>query len=276
MLEDRLHSIDDIIFSCFLQDDWLNEFRMPSHVLVYVYAGIMNVEYCGKNFSVVAGQYVFLKRDHLVRLNKTSLDGATYKAINIRLGKKALRQYAGNHKEHTSLIHEKRRLSDSAQLLPQTPELKSLFASLLPYYDKSLLPPDGFAQEATDKAIACLLSMDDRFYPTLFDFLDSWKINLPEFMEENFANDMSIKEFALYTGRSLATFKRDFAKFSNLSPEKWLITRRLEAAYELLKEGKKSVSEVCWSVGFQSRSHFTIAFKRQYNVLPSVIASKNM
>ena len=63
MLEDRLHNLDDIVFSCFLPDDWLNEFRMPQHVLVYVYAGIMNVEYNGISFSVKAGQYVFLKRD---------------------------------------------------------------------------------------------------------------------------------------------------------------------------------------------------------------------
>lgn len=37
MLEDRLHNFDDIVFSCFLLDDWLNEFRMPQHVLVYVF-----------------------------------------------------------------------------------------------------------------------------------------------------------------------------------------------------------------------------------------------
>lgn len=42
MLEDRLHNFDDIVFSCFLPDDWLNEFRMPQHVLVYVYAGFLN------------------------------------------------------------------------------------------------------------------------------------------------------------------------------------------------------------------------------------------
>lgn len=79
MLEDRLHNFDDIVFSCFLPDDWLNEFRMPQHVLVYVYAGIMNVEYNGTSFSVKAGQYVFLKRNHVVRLHKTSYEGETYK-----------------------------------------------------------------------------------------------------------------------------------------------------------------------------------------------------
>ena len=276
MLEDRLHNFDDIVFSCFLPDDWLNAFRMPQHVLVYVYAGIMNVEYNGTSFSVKAGQYVFLKRNHVVRLHKTSYEGETYKAINIRLENKVLRQYVNNHKEQTGRIREKRRITDSAVILPRIAEIESLFDSLMPYYDKSLTPPDGFTDEAIDKAIACLLMMDEKFYPTLFDFLDTWKINLPEFMEENFTNDMTIREFALYTGRSLATFKRDFAKFSNLSPEKWLVVRRLEAAYKLLKEGKESVSEVCWSVGFHSRSHFTTAFKRQYNILPSDIAARDM
>ena len=37
MLEDRLYNFDDIVFSCVLPDDWLNEVRMPQHVLVYVY-----------------------------------------------------------------------------------------------------------------------------------------------------------------------------------------------------------------------------------------------
>jgi len=275
MLEDRLHNLNDIVFSCFLPDDWLNEFRMPQHVLTYVYAGIMDVEYNGMSFSVKPGQYVFLKRDHVVRLHKTSYEGETYKAINIRLENKALRRYVNTHKEQTGRIREKRRITDSAVILPHISEIESLFNRLIPYYDKSLTPPEGFADEVTDKAIDCLLMMDEKFYPTLFDFLDTWKINLSEFMEENFTNDMTIKQFAQYTGRSLATFKRDFAKFSNLTPEKWLSVRRLEAAYELLKEGKWSVSEVCWSVGFHSRSHFTTAFKRQYNALPSDISTRS-
>ncbi|WP_235848674.1 helix-turn-helix domain-containing protein [Parabacteroides timonensis] len=55
-----------------------------------------------------------------------------------------------------------------------------------------------------------------------------------------------------------------------------MVVRRLEAAYKLLKEGKESVSEVCWSVDFHSRSYFTTAFKRQYNILPSDITARGM
>ena len=67
--------------------------------------------------------------------------------------------------------------------------------------------------------------------------------------------DLSMGEIASYTGRSLATFKRDFAKVSDLTPQKWIIRRRLEAAHGLIKWGKKRVTEACFDVGF-----FSIAF----------------
>lgn len=275
MLEDRLHRIDDVVFSNFLMDDWLKEARVPNHVIIFVCSGVVHVEYGDTRLSVRKGQSVFLRRDHQVKLHKTSADGEPYSAVNVLLKDKSLRQYVREHKEETGRIREKKRV-ESAVILPYIPEVDNLRVALLPYFeDKALLPPEGFVDEIVLNAIGALVMMEERFCPTLFDFLETWKIDLPEFMEKNFTNDMTIREFALYTGRSLATFKRDFAKFSNLSPEKWLVVRRLETAYELLKEGKQSVSEVCWSVGFHSRSHFTIAFKRQYNILPSDIIARS-
>jgi len=70
-----------------------------------------------------------------------------------------------------------------------------------------------------------LTTYNTSFYPILFDFFDPWKIDLMEFMNRNYQYPLSLSEFAKYTGRSLATFKRDFAKFSPLTPQKWLIQR---------------------------------------------------
>nr|WP_262919796.1 AraC family transcriptional regulator [Niabella hibiscisoli] len=81
-----------------------------------------------------------------------------------------------------------------------------------------------------------------------------------------------MEQIASYTGRSLATFKRDFSKISNLTPQKWLIKRRLEAAYIKLKEEGKKVQDVYIEVGFKNPSHFSTAFKRQYGVPPADVA----
>ena len=71
-------------------------------------------------------------------------------------------------------------------------------------------------------------------------------------MEKNFRSDMSMSEFALASGRSLSTFKRDFKKMSELSPERWLTDRRLRAAHDLLSKGRR-VSDVCFSAIFKKK-----------------------
>lgn len=270
MLEDRLHIYNDIVFSCFLPDDWLNEFRMPYHALINVYSGVMNIEYAGKSLSVKAGQYVFLRRDHHIRLHKTSYENQSYKAINICLKGDTLQRYYRQHKDLTK-IRETKRLGEAAIILPHIVATDNLFASLSVYTDKGNIPESEYIDNMISDAIDCLLKLDEKFYPTLFDFCETWKIDLYEFMESNYTSDLTMKEFALYTGRSLATFKRDFAKFSELPPEKWLVKRRLEKAYEMLKDNNLPVSEICWKVGFRNRSHFTTAFKREFGVLPSSI-----
>lgn len=87
-------------------------------------------------------------------------------------------------------------------------------------------------------------------------------------MEKNFQFDLSMEEFASYTGRSLATFKRDFKKISSLTPQKWIIEKRLEAARELLQNGQKKISDVYLEVGFKNLPHFSSAYKKRFGASP--------
>ena len=117
------------------------------------------------------------------------------------------------------------------------------------------------------EAILALVAMDPSFASVLFDFADRWKGDLGEFMESSYMFALPLEEFAQLSGRSLSTFKRDFKEFSPLSPEKWLVQRRLEAAYKML-EGGATVSEACMRSGFRNLSHFSTTFKKHYGVSP--------
>lgn len=119
------------------------------------------------------------------------------------------------------------------------------------------------------EGVHSLLNIDIKFYSSLFDFTEPWKIDLLEFMEKNFTYDLTMEEFASYTGRSLATFKRDFKKISLLSPQKWLIEKRLQAAHQQIKDGHKKVSDVYMDVGFKNLSHFSSAYKKLFGVSPT-------
>lgn len=270
--ESQVYSYWDIVYSCFVPHEILSEYRMPVHVLIYVYSGEMEVDENGHTLKVGEGNYVFLKRDHQVKLLKHAVEDAPYKAISIRFERNFLRNFFGTLNKK-ALPNDVRRIRESAFLLPQTPALQSLFLSLFPYTDAHVKPKDEIIHLKMQEALYCLLDTDERFYPTLFDFNESWKIDLLPFMEANYTEDMTLDEFATYTGRSLSTFKRDFAKVSDLSPEKWLIKKRLDKAYELLSKGNIRPSDVYAAVGFKNRSHFFSAFKRQFGILPGEIST---
>lgn len=147
-------------------------------------------------------------------------------------------------------------------------DIMSVFESLVPYYDREIQPTQEIVDLKQTEALYALLNTDQKFYPILFDFTEPWKIDIMDFMQENYMYDLSLEEIAGFTGRSLATFKRDFAKISDLSPQKWLIKRRLEAAYDMLKNEGRKVSDVYEEVGFKNLAHFYSAFKRQYGYSP--------
>nr|WP_228457434.1 AraC family transcriptional regulator [Chryseobacterium indologenes] len=160
---------------------------------------------------------------------------------------------------------------DNVMKIGRRADTRSLFESLTPYFDDNLKPTEAVAHLKSLEGIYALLNTSDIFYQVLFDFADPWKIDLLEFLEDNYMDDLTMEDIARYTGRSLATFKRDFKKISNLSPQKWLIKRRLEAAFLLLQARGKKVQEVYLEVGFKNPSHFSKAFKALYGFAPTEI-----
>ena len=82
---------------------------------------------------------------------------------------------------------------------------------------------------------------------------------------------VTIEGVAHDTWRLRATFKRDFKKLSDLTPGKWLIRKRLEVAYDMMREGGWKIADVYTKVGFKNQSHFSTAFKRQYGMAPTAV-----
>lgn len=65
-----------------------------------------------------------------------------------------------------------------------------------------------------------------------------------DFTNKNFTSDLSVEQFAHYTGRSLPSFKRDFSELFHETPSRCIIKRCLEEAYILLKQEKVTPSEI--------------------------------
>jgi transcriptional regulator GlxA family with amidase domain len=60
-----------------------------------------------------------------------------------------------------------------------------------------------------------------------------------------------------------------------VSPEKWLIEKRLTVAHDKIRSDGKKVSDVCLEVGFKNLSHFSRGFQAEIRLYTNEIAGKN-
>lgn len=258
----------DVFYSFFANQDSICHDKAKFHYLVYVYSGEMLLVENGKEISIRSGQCVFIRRDHRVNFTKRPVGDEPFKSISLVFNRNFLRKYYQKFQPKTN-IQEVKPLKTSVLRLPATPNLESLFLSMKPYFETDQEPQPELIDLKMQEGVLSLLAINKAFFPTLFDFTEPWKIDILDFLNENYTYDLTMDEIASYTGRSLATFKRDFKKISDLSPQKWLIKRRLEKAHEMMKDSKSKVTDVCYEVGFKNRSHFTTAFKKYYGYPPT-------
>ncbi len=264
----------DTLYSCMIPHNMHLEHRMPNHSIIYVRSGILVINDNETMTEITAGNYVFVKRDCRVRLCKIPSDNKPYKGISLSLQRKILKNYY-NMIENIQFKKGIKPFDRVATPLPKNIPLESLFQSLMIYIDNETEPADEILQHKLFEAIFCLLNIHPAFYPTLFEFNESWKIDILDFMEKNYTEDLTLKEFASYTGRSLATFKRDFSKISKTTPRRWIMEHRLEKARELLEKGNQNAQDIGYAVGFKNRSHFHQAFKRYFGYAPGLYSKSS-
>ncbi len=260
----------DMFFSCFYNDENLCAHQSREHAMNYVYSGEMLIDDGKKITHVRQGECAFIRRDHRVTLTKKPLEGKQYCGIFMMFTRRFLREMFQRLAPDKTL-NDVPKIPSSVIKLPLSTEIDSLFTSMVPYFNQKIGAQDDFMHLKLQEGLLALLHIDERFYPTLFDFNEPWKIDILEFMEQNYMYDFSLEDLATFTGRSLATFKRDFKKLSALTPQKWLIHKRLEAAYEKMKTGKWKVQDVYLEVGFKNPSHFATAFKKQFGISPTAL-----
>jgi len=258
----------DIFFS-YLHNDERQCIQMAkNHVLLYVYSGEFMVEEGKKKTIISKGESVFIRRDNRVIMTKQPSTAEPFKGIFLIFKRQFLRDFFQTVNKK-NLPSERLKKMSSVVSIENNANVDSLFHSMLPYFNKTTIPPQELMELKLQEGVLSLLNMDKNFYQYLFDFSEPWKIDIMEFLEQNFTYELSIEEIAAFTGRSLATFKRDFKKVSPLPPQQWLIQRRLKKAYEKLRFEGKRVKDVYFEVGFKNQSHFSQAFKKQYGFSPS-------
>lgn len=94
-------------------------------------------------------------------------------------------------------------------------------------------------------------------------------------IHENFSNpDFSVEDIVEKLGMSSSTFYRKVKSLLNLNPNEYIKLERLKKSASYFKEGKTSISEVCYLVGFSSPGYFTKCFQKQFGISPKEYINK--
>lgn len=243
-------------------------FSLGEHALIYLSVGRLEINGYGNPVQLRPGECAFVRKDcHLTLTKSCAEDGTPYKAVTMIFPRNFLIKYYRHMRD--SHIPKDASRSDSPVLrIPPRPDVSGLFLSLMPYFRSTEKPDRNWLDLKLSEGLHCILLTDPDVYASLFDFTGKWKIDLESFMEENFTEDLSLADFANYTGRSLAAFNRDFRKAFGRAPRKWLIERKLQLARKLLREHRKGVQETMEEAGFRNLSHFSRIYKSAFGCSP--------
>lgn len=238
-----------------------------NHIIAFVYCGTMVVNDGINDLVVTRQNCAFLGKNHLRSISFHRGKDKTIKAVLIVLRRNKLLdlyQHIGQDLLNPNTVCN----SEKNLKISSDPNTESFFLSLVPYIDAA----NDIVSEIMDlkirEIVYCLLHAQKTVAPVLFDFKDPWKIDILEFLNKNLTYNFTLKDLAQYTGRSVTTFKRDFGKISDLSPQKWILKKRLELANVQLSEGR-NVSDIYLDLGFSSLSHFSAVYKKEFGVSPS-------
>lgn len=254
--EIKLSSYEDKFF--------ISEIVFDQHMLIWFISGETKIVQSDTVHQFKTGDIFLIPRNKPATMINYPKDGLPHKTVIMSLTKDVLRNFYKGVDLDIEITPVPKIKSFSNH-----PLLESCMASLIPYFNMKEPFPEKLANLKIQEAINILRTIDPEIDGILSNFDDPHKVDLIGYMEKNYMFNMPLDKFAYLTGRSLTTFKKDFKRAFNLTPQRWLTLKRLELAHFQLSEQNKKPVEVCYEIGFENLSHFSYAFKKQFGYPPS-------
>lgn len=254
----------EIKLSCYEDHFFKSEIVFDQHMLVWFISGETKIVQSEATHRFKTGDIFLIPRNQPATIINYPKDGLPHKTVVMLLTSQVLRDFY-------SKIEVKSKITAVPKIrsFSNHPLLESCLASLIPYFELQEPFPENLASLKITEAISILRTIDPGVDGVLANFDDPHKVDLIHFMEKNYMFNMPMEKFGYLTGRSLTTFKRDFKKAFNTTPQKWLTQKRLELAHYQIAERKVKPIDACYETGFENLSHFSFAFKKQFGYAPT-------
>ena len=177
-------------------------------------------------------------------------------------------------RENQNLFSDKSFLSDEYNdpliMLDVSEISQACFSSMLPYFAQNPPPPENLVElKFKELVLSLLVNPANRNLLLYLNALnDKTQISLQQVMHNNFSFHLNLEDYAKLSCKSVSSFKREFKKYFNDSPARWLMKKRLEKARHLLQDTLLPVTDISFECGFENPNHFSRVFKEKTGVSP--------
>jgi AraC-like DNA-binding protein len=252
----------------YVVDEISTEHFIAEHYFIHVAKGLVMLYDGNKYVEIKPGQCCIVRRNRLGRYYKMAENNELEKTILV-LDASFLRKF----QEKRKITITKFNSTETFIRVDPNALLHNYIRSLAPYYNKGQIN-EPFSDLKREELLLILLQSQPELAGLFFDYGLPGKIDIEEFMTQNYKFNVSIEQLAFLTGRSLSAFKRDFKQAFNETPSRWLVHKRLEEAHFLIDKKKQKPSEIFLDLGFETLSHFSFAFKKLFGLSPTELAAR--
>ncbi|WP_420386313.1 helix-turn-helix transcriptional regulator [Roseivirga sp.] len=156
--------------------------------------------------------------------------------------------------------------------------VKSYFNDLQRLFQHRAAVTDEILKNKLKELVLLLLQSDqsEEIRQIIKSLFSTKEFSFKEVVDAHIYSPIQIEYLAGITHCSLSTFKRKFKEIYNEPPAQYILKRRLEKVAQELKYTDRPVSEIGYSLGFDSPEHLSRAFKKHYAQTPSDYRSQKV
>lgn len=92
-----------------------------------------------------------------------------------------------------------------------------------------------------------------------------------EIITQNIDNPFSLKQLSRISGLNEFKLKKGFKEIFDSTVFEYIFEEKMQLGKKLIIETNQSIAEIASNVGYKNATHFTAAFKKHYQTLPSFL-----
>lgn len=251
----------------FITDHYQDVLYAEENRLLVTINGAVHLAYGKSEYVVGKNQMAFLRNSTLIECRADGSLGEMQQCefIIFTISHDLVKEFS----TVTQLSTLSRTFSHEIVISSLQPFLLKFTNSFATYLEDGIKLEENLVKIKLLELLYSLKAADSVLLDLFLDLRRELRPNITVVVEDNFMNALSVNQLARLAGRSLSSFRRDFFSVYNMPPSQWIRERRLKKSREFLLNTNMTVTDICYTLGFENIAHFSRLFKSQFGYSPT-------